>query len=250
MPMNVNTDDVAHHPKGTTFRESDELLDGGDRRLTLWAVLAAFVGLASSVALMSPLLWVVPAAAVFFGAIAIRTVRNSEGTLSGDKLAAAGIGLAVVFLSWSATSHWIRTRVLFAQAQVLADEWFDLVQQRRLQEAHQLRRNFTDRAPPNMPLDKIYSEQQPREMLAGFAREPVVEKIVLLGEDAKVTFVGNLYVRNVGHLVDAVVMRYKVESKSGKEKPAFVEVELSRESFDGVRESRWALKRIDLQPIE
>ena len=44
-------------------------------------------------------------------------------------------------------------------------------------------------------------------------------------------------------------MRYLLESISGKEPPEVIQVELTRESFSGVRESRWAIRRIDLRPV-
>ncbi|MFO0905241.1 MAG: hypothetical protein U0939_19695 [Pirellulales bacterium] len=245
--MSTNSETTAN---ARAFRETDEFIEGGHRRLTIWAVAAAALGLAASLALVSPLLWVVPLAAVAFGLIALKTIRDSEDALAGGKLAMLGIGLAVVFLSWAMTSYWMRGRLLYAQAQGIADEWFDLVKDRRLEEAHQLRRNYVDRAPSNIPLEQHYRESNAREMLAGFTREPVVEKIALLGDDARLTFQSNVYVTSERANLDAIAMRYLLESISGKEPPTVVEVELTREAFSGVGESRWTIRRIDFRPIK
>ena len=244
--MSTNSESTA---SAHTFRESEEFIEGGSRRLTIWAVAASLMGVVASLALVSPLLWVVPLVAVVFGLIALKAIRDSEDSLAGGKLAMAGIGMAVVFLSWSMTSYWMRGRLLYAQAQVIADDWLDLVKNRRLEEAHQLRKNYVDRVAPNMPLAQHYRESNAREMLAGFTREPVVEKIALLGDDARLTFQANVYMTNERINLDAITLRYLLESASGKAPAEMIDIELTREAFSGVHESRWAVRRLELLPV-
>src|SRR5436309_2502178 len=73
------------------------------RSVSRAAVAAVGLGLASSVVLITPLLAVVPIAAVIAAAVALRSIAASAGQLIGRAPAVVGLCLATFFLGWGLT---------------------------------------------------------------------------------------------------------------------------------------------------
>lgn len=69
------------------------------------AVLAAFLGLASLLALFHPLLLIVPVAGVIIAIVALAQIRDSSGTQTGRPLAITGLVLAVLLGGGVATKE-------------------------------------------------------------------------------------------------------------------------------------------------
>src|SRR5262245_13979700 len=93
--------------KQPTLR-SDEQPLAGYRAVAPLAILAVCLGLASALILTTPLLAVVPVAAIIVAAVALRTIRSSGGQLAGQVPAMAGLCLATFFLGLGMTQHLVR----------------------------------------------------------------------------------------------------------------------------------------------
>lgn len=232
----------------TVFRASDEFVDTGYRRITPWAFVAFLAGLASVLALLAPLFWILPLAAIVCGGAALRAIRAQEDVLGGRKLALSGIVLATVLLSSAVTSHYIHAQMVYAHAQVHANRWFELVKARQFEAAHQLRLPHLSRATPGADLARAFEKSDQQAMLAAFLREPAVEKIARLGPDARLTFLSNRFVTRETPTMDAVGLRYRLDSANGDERPEIVEIDFSRESFPVANESHWTVRRVALLP--
>ncbi len=126
------------------------------RRLSLFAVLALVLGLLSVAALVHPLLWVFPMAAVGFAALALWQFRQSS-ELAGKGLAVIGLAIALLFGSCSISWSWARQITLSQQAQAHVEYWFGLLGERRLLQAHQLTKAPYERLTPDQSLEKYYA---------------------------------------------------------------------------------------------
>ena len=91
------------------------------------AVIALVLGLASLLALIDPLFFLVPAAAIGVALIALGKIRQSDGALSGAGLARVGLALATICLVASLVSREVRDRLLQEQAGATAERWLRLM---------------------------------------------------------------------------------------------------------------------------
>ncbi len=91
--------------------------------LSAMAVVALVVGLLSPLVFVSPLLLVVPLAAIGAGILALRRIASSGGGLTGAGLARAGIALAIVCGGASLTREWVRDQIFCRQADAVAERW-------------------------------------------------------------------------------------------------------------------------------
>jgi hypothetical protein len=228
----------------TLFRESDEIVDDGYRRTTPWAIITLLLGLAASLALITPILWALPIFALGCGAIALRSIRQNSETVTGERWTHIGMGLAAFFLAWGVATYYVQSQMSYAHAQIFAAQWFELVREGKLKEAHQLRRSHFERVDPTVNLDDYYSRQENREMYETFKTEPVVARIMRLGADARLTYVGNVGFLKDGAAVYFVTVRFRLDSATGKEPSELVDIEMSREYFGATKESRWAVRTI------
>src|SRR5262245_37373306 len=70
------------------------------------ALLALFLGLASALVLVSPLLVIVPLAAAAIAIVALRQIATSGGQYTGRWSATAGLCLAMLFAGWGLSRQW------------------------------------------------------------------------------------------------------------------------------------------------
>ena len=103
-----------------------------------WAVAALLLGLLSPLALVGPVLWLVPLLGIVIALSAMRKISTSAGELVGWNLAFLGLLLAILFgvaapVHTLTRHHWIEIR-----AEEFADQFLDLLLNGRTQAAFQL----------------------------------------------------------------------------------------------------------------
>src|SRR5438128_216869 len=76
------------------------------------ALVAVGLGLASALVLITPLLAIIPCAAIVAGLVALRAISSSQGQLAGRAPAIAGLCLATLFLGYGLTRHLARQSLL------------------------------------------------------------------------------------------------------------------------------------------
>lgn len=104
-----------------TAYDADEL--GQYRSLSTSAVISLLLGLCSVVVFASPLLVVVPLAAIALGILALLGIAKSEGGLTGGWLARCGLALAIFFAVGSFARLKVRDFTLLKQADRTAQQW-------------------------------------------------------------------------------------------------------------------------------
>jgi hypothetical protein len=145
------------------------------------AILGLLLGLASPLSLISPILLVVPLAALFASLMALLRISRAEEILSGRTLAYAGLFLATFFLSYLPVRHYFRSQSLARPAQQLGDAFLELVRQKQLHAAHQLMQPRFLLRDPNRPLVEYYAgDEAAGKELKAFLESEAVEKILAL----------------------------------------------------------------------
>jgi hypothetical protein len=105
------------------------------RVLSGWAVWSLVLGVLSPLALVNAVLWTLPLAGMACAVVALQAT-GQEG-VSGRRLAWFGLVASIFFFCAATTQFLASDRFRLRKAQHLAELWIDLVQEGRLNEAHQ-----------------------------------------------------------------------------------------------------------------
>jgi hypothetical protein len=139
------------------------------------AILALFLGLASALALVSPILVIVPLAAAATAVVALRQISSSGAQYSGRWSATVGLCLAMLFAGWGLSREWTRQARLQEQARQFAEEWLQLVRDGKLQRAHQYMNPPGARLSSDAAIAEFYrTDAEAGEVMKSlFANEPL-----------------------------------------------------------------------------
>jgi hypothetical protein len=138
-------------------------------QFTPLAVIALLLGMASVLALIGPLFFLVPAAAIGVALIALGKIRQSDGALSGGGLARTGLALATIFIVAALVRGEVRDRMLREQAGDAAVRWLRLMTAGEIAEGRLLLTG--DAAGALVPRPEPGAEPRPNEDLERMARE-------------------------------------------------------------------------------
>lgn len=152
------------------------------RSLSVHAVLGLALGLASPVALLDPLLWVLPIVGLAVSLVALRRIARDGQMLAGRKLAWAGVVLSLVF-AVAGPSDWVVYRELVGrEAVAFARPWFQSFGEGQTHKAFLL----TVEPQFRLPLDVSLPEMCRRAAdlcteLDGYRKDPAVKALEGLG---------------------------------------------------------------------
>ncbi len=154
-------DTQASTPQTNTARSFTTEVDpgAGYQRLSRLAVWSIPLGLMSALSMVSPLLWIVPVAAIVFAVGGLWVIAHSDDT-TGRRLAITGLGLAILFGTWGMSWTISRRMVLTGQAREHASEWLELMQNEEYMKAHQLSLDYFGRLPAGTSLTEHYAETE------------------------------------------------------------------------------------------
>src|SRR5271157_5065738 len=128
----------------TSDRSSSPMFDAADeevvgyRALSSLAVVGLLAGLLSPLAMLDPLLWMVPLAAVILSGLALRWIAVRSPELVGRPAALAGLMLGAAFLVAAPVDVLVYRYFLRQQAREFAGMWIDAVRQGAVYQAHYL----------------------------------------------------------------------------------------------------------------
>jgi hypothetical protein len=215
-------------------------------RVSRSAVTALLLGLVSVAALVGPLQWILPLAGTVAAVIALRSIARADEPLVGRRAALIGLLLSLLFLTWAPTRYFLRQEILFRQAREHADYWLELVRQGRLYEAHQLTMKKNDRRPPGTDLAEVYENSEDLdESFQGFCGEMPLKKVIQLGSQAQVRFVGRVKIehdRPLHAVVDIVTFKYAVVPEQGDPSDAVeLWIGVARTRGRGSEEASWSI---------
>mgnify|MGYP006969344965 CR=1 FL=1 len=191
---------------------ADDASEISYRSVSLACVIGFLLGLLSPVALIDPLLWIVPIAGLILSAWGVRKVAAEPSRLTGRNIAVVGIAVSTVILGWAPTRLFVTRHFVYADARKMADQWCALLKAGKREEVYELHQEQQFRRAPSVSLTQYYeTNADPRKQLeAYFEREPL-KTLVAQAADGQFRFVGNeeqSRVRENGTQVDFVVLRY------------------------------------------
>ncbi|BBO35358.1 hypothetical protein [Lacipirellula parvula] len=132
------------------------------------AVIAFLLGVASLLAFIGPLFYLVPIAAVGVALIALGKISRSDGVLSGARLARLGIAVATVCLVASLVRGGVRDRMLKDQAGATSLRWLQMMTAGDVDSAREL---LTNDAAGSLVHREPGGQQPPVEELERMIRE-------------------------------------------------------------------------------
>ena len=139
-------------------RDEPDLLEY--RPVSRLALLALALGLSSSLALLGPLLLIVPAVTVVVAFLATWAIKRSGVAMIGRTVAIAGLLLALLFASWATARSGARQWLIYGQARRFSDHWMSLVNRGEFHQAHQLAMPTDYRQPKGADLAAFYDRQE------------------------------------------------------------------------------------------
>jgi hypothetical protein len=158
------------------------------------AVIAFLLGVASLLAFIGPLFYLVPIAAVGVALVALGKISRSDGVLSGAQLARFGIAVATICLVASLVRGGVRDRMLKGQAAETSLRWLQMMAAGDVGAARDLlssdgagslvRRDPGGEQPPVEELERMARERlQADPLVKDFAgvKEPLI-KISAVGD--------------------------------------------------------------------
>lgn len=125
---------------GMAGMERDD--DVGDsaayRPVSMLAVAATVAGVASSLALATPMLWALPLVGVGLAIAGLGDVARTGAEKAGRSLALAGLALSVGFGAQAVTSSIVSRRIVEARALSTVNAWLDAIFEGRLADARSM----------------------------------------------------------------------------------------------------------------
>ena len=216
--------------------EDDEVIQY--RSVSALAVVALLLGLASPLCVIAPLLMVIPIVGAVVSFLALRQISESGGALVGRGAAIAGLVLCVVSgvaaVSRTKVTEYLRTQ----QAEVVAQQWFELLQSGEKEPAFRLTVRGASPPPPASP--DTPPDAPAEDPLAEFLHDPVVEAIQSAGQSATVQLVENIDYAAEPRGQYFVRQRFLVTPpKAASGEPFDVTLTLQRARVSGERAMRW-----------
>jgi hypothetical protein len=232
------------------------LTDSQDAEIAQYRVLPApaaaglILGLLSPVAMIDPLLWIVPPLGIVFSGLALRQISRGGQALTGYKVALWGLALSL-FFGTAAPVNWFGYRwMVRREARQFAGAWFEFLAHDQPQKAHQLIRFPQYRQPLDEELWEFYRGDPRWEgQLWAYVDRPLVRTLLALGRQAQVRYyqtAGEDYTGD-DQLVDQVfAVTYQ---QAGRKRTFFVSLEMERTELESGR-ANWRLVRThhDLVP--
>ena len=157
-------------------------------------MVSLFLGLASPLSLVAPLLWAIPLVGAVLAIMTIRRIASSDGALVGRLAAVIGLALCVGSLAAAASRSVVTEQVLSRQAREFATEWLGILQSGDTQTAFGYTVDSMRGPAPPPPPGTPPTAEPPRDPLADFREHPLVRYMTSVGKDAQVKFdhqVGN-----------------------------------------------------------
>jgi hypothetical protein len=194
-----------------------------------WAICAFVLGLLSPLALVGPLLWLLPISCAVVALIAMRKISSSGGELVGWNIALMGLLLAMLFgitapVHTLTRHYWLETR-----AEAFANQFTDLLQEGRAFAAYQLTLDPRLRKPLEVDLSAEYAKDtNAQKKFDDFSqREPAK---ILLAQRSQAT-VEQLQSKWLSSDEDSdrVAVRYRIaHQENGSTVPLEIQLTLSR----------------------
>lgn len=155
------------------------------------SALSAVLGVASFLALLSPLFWVIPLVGVVRSIAALRELGSGDRPLVGQTAARVGLALALLFGTAGASRQTTHRWWLERDAQRYCRLWFQMLSEDQPQKAYQLNLRPTSQQPLDSDLWEYYRNvPKAGNGLKQFVKNPFVRTLLALQDRAEVRYWG------------------------------------------------------------
>ncbi|HZZ72755.1 MAG TPA: hypothetical protein VFE24_10915 [Pirellulales bacterium] len=169
----------------------------GYRPVSAWTIVSALLGLAAPVALLDPVLTLVPAVAIGAAAWTLRRMRNQEIAATGRPWVLAGLLAALFFLTAAPARFIVRRRALHERALVFCDQWLAAFQRGRPDLAFALMRPGLGRPALDTPLSELLKNESFKMGYNKFLDRDLVQRLIAGQEGLQCRFDHELAMQNL-----------------------------------------------------
>ena len=211
MTLTDRSSDSAGEP---IFSELDEY-----QAISRLAVGSLVVGVLSALAMLGPILWMVPLFAVVLALLALVVIKRSRGGLVGVPMALAGLCLAICFGSAALADYFNARRIVARQAQEVAEQWFGALARNQPELACEWQAGLGNRARVDDvgQLPGYYeSHQKQSEALTKFIADKPVALLLALGPRACARLVSTI---SIDDALEFISQNYEVKYQDDAGKP-------------------------------
>lgn len=222
------------------------------RPVSRLAVISLLLAVGGMGAVIGTLMICLAVAAAALAVAALWSIARADRPPLGRKAALVALLLSLFCGAWGLTWRTVRQQVICQEARQLADQWLQLAQAGRLQEAHQLHLSRAGRQAPGANLADFYKNtREARSELDSFFRAPPLSQIVAAGPRGQLRFLEceNLQDESyAGSKTDVATLRYALDYQPDGQPPApqtatFL-VLMARIAERGKGEANWELRAV------
>ncbi len=206
------------------------------------AVFGLLLGILAPLALIHPLLWIVPGAGIFCSAIALRRIARDAPALIGRKAALVGLVLSVLFAG-AAPANWFTYRHLVdREARQFALQWFEFLRRGEMLKSYQLQEPPRERLPLDDNLrERFLAAEEERSFLDMYTRRAEIRSLLALGEKTTVRYYDSVEQRHTGE-GDVVKQIWAVTAEeAGRKTSYFLELKLRRYAASDLGQAYWQI---------
>jgi hypothetical protein len=216
------------------------------------AVSSLLLALISPLALYGPQVWIVPVLGILAAIRAQRSIRDSEGTLTGMWMARLALPLGLLFLSAGVTRSVADHLYLLHSAEQVTTVYFRDLRHNDPHRAMQWESPVSGRRPLDGLLWEYYRDDKGKaRQLRSFTEQPLIKTLLLLGQRADIRLYKTLELATTDSQNSLSQIFAVTFDEDGKKKTFFVQVDLVRETdFGGPR--HWRIKGMagPIRPME
>lgn len=222
------------------------------RAVSLRALAALLLGIASPLAFVGPLLWLLPAIGVLAAVAALREIRGSGYALTGRTAAVAGLSLSLL-CGTAAVTHQVAQRWWIRREAIdVSLAWFQFLLREQPHLAHQITLRLEERLPPGEDPWAFYrGYASAADALRGFVQQPLIRTLLALQRTATVRYWSTEFQQHYGRSPsysrrDQLTQVYAVTFGDARRRTTFfARLMLQRSVPRGSSTARWQI--IDFQ---
>jgi hypothetical protein len=210
--------------------------------VSVLGVIGLVLGLLSPLAVLNPLLWLVPLAGIAAAALSLYRISRAGGALIGRKVAVWGLVLSLA-CGATAMTDWVCYRAMVrSEARQFAGLWFASLRDGKPEVAFELTRPPTYRVPLDDKLSKtVLGDFESREAFRQYVADRTIATILALGPKARVRYYDTEGQETELHR-ETVTQTYAVTFDAPEgEKTFFVELVLGRLRSPETGQAYWQL---------
>lgn len=224
----------------------------GDQRnyqvISVLSVVAGLLALLSTTALLLEVFWIFPLVGVIVSLMALNGISKQPHIYTGKTLAIISLLTCLVLGGWSISRYRFVRSTVYSLAQEKVEHWFDLVRDKKLEEAHQLSLPIGMRAMGRTTLRQYYSNEQIArdEMNGFFSNHPLMDIVSLPGEWT-LELAENHRIEFDNNDLLLVYQNYDIKyQEDGEQLEIPIQVKLSRRYDKYTHASQWTLITVHL----